>query len=1050
MNAAKAKKNPTKFKGAVLIMILAVMTVLIILLAGSIAVVYSAHNRAYVKYTESQGYYTARSILDNFYEELNNDAAQQDSTGNSIGTYYKLDDETYSVLQPTPVQLSIQRAIELDTYKAIVDASDGHGHYYDWFVKYCDENKERLGSIINGFENTTADYTSASDGHNTALYGKVEEYLVNLNQAKLEDYGTYDKYYNQYFPVSTVDSKMQKNTIVYEIGSLDGFGSGTIDTNGDGSPDTFMQLGNLADSGVEKAWVTVEVKERILGMGEGTAYGERFRCAANHYNDHFVAKVTSHVIFNGEEMTTSLLWKNDTPSLDSPDFGMSNLGPLATTTSFTGIGNVATMDNSFLELTNNSTYAGDVYIEGSFDTGTATPYVMTRPATTFYVGETLKVNTNPPSDEVLSNGAVVYAKRAQLWSSGASFGTSSKNINLITKQFETHSETKEFYGNIFADKFDTTTNSTAVTQSFVASKTGVDGQYIFPNSQKKIHAEVYCNYLGVPADRVYLELDDSSQTAIFHLNYNSATGAPLPSGDAKRIENMIDSSSHINVLQGISIINGVEEEPVSGKNTLVNKYETYTYNGDTYTYFRDYDAAPSGVTDGTKFTVLGTGSAIRKNQEPTAGITYKVSIDWSNVDNSSPGGLIKHPYKTTTTPPTITSVKVDLMKYIDYDADISDDVWEFDDDYKKEFTLPSVGGTQLLLAGTNEDTYKIPTHRSLYGKYFFGSVTGAPSSTHFADTFNDDTGRFSMNPNDTTVYSFSFNDFLKDHVIPAEYYANNMYDPTVTPSATVAKADVDAVAMPMLTNEVVIGPGGGDNVNGIDMPSSSNVISSDGYIKSKNSDGSTYYIDARANKIRLQLGDGSGSQTFTGSFIVYGTKQVEIYVPGKTGGGNNQTIDIGTNGHRFMFMNEDLYSGESKDIIVLGEPIPPVPGKHSGTTTPAPKIKWYFSRNISEVKFHTGGGSEKDVTTLCGYIKAPYSFFNIDTNINGHQRETYYYSNRVKSTDNDRYTFIGSVLCNKYLGGQHAGICGIGSSSLPEDDGISRAYEPVFEYSIGY
>ena len=70
MNAAKAKKSPAKVKGAVLIMILAVMTVMIILLAGSIAVVYSAHNRASVKYSESQGYYTARSVLDNFFAEL--------------------------------------------------------------------------------------------------------------------------------------------------------------------------------------------------------------------------------------------------------------------------------------------------------------------------------------------------------------------------------------------------------------------------------------------------------------------------------------------------------------------------------------------------------------------------------------------------------------------------------------------------------------------------------------------------------------------------------------------------------------------------------------------------------------------------------------------------------------------------------------------------------------------------------------------------------------------------------------------------------------------
>ncbi|MGN1106988.1 MAG: hypothetical protein ACI4RH_10075, partial [Huintestinicola sp.] len=551
----------------------------------------------------------------------------------------------------------------------------------------------------------------------------------------------------------------------------------------------------------------------------------------------------------------------------------------------------------------------------------------------------------------------------------------------------------------------------------------------------------------VPADRVYLELDDSSQTAIFHLNYNSATGAPLPSGDAKRIENMIDTSSHINVLQGISIINGVEEEPVNGKNTLVNKYETYTYNGDTYTYFRDYDAAPSGVTDGTKFTVLGTGSAIRKNQEPTAGITYKVRIDWSNVDNSSPGGLIKHPYKTTTTPPTITSVKVDLMDYIDYDADISDNVWEFDDDYKKEFTLPSVGGTQLLLAGTNEDSYKLPTHHSLYGKYFFDTVNGAPSSGLFAKTFDDDTGRFSMDPNDPTPHSFTFNDFLKDHVIPGEYYANSMYDPLVTPSLTVDKSAVDAVSMPLLANEVVIGPGGGDTVNGIDMPSSSNVISSDGYIKSKNSDGSTYYIDARSNKIKLQLGDGSGSQTFTGTFIVYGNSGVEIIVPGKVGGGNNQTIDIGTSGHAFTFMNEDIYSGESKDVIVLGEPMPPMPGKHNGTKTPTPKINWYFSRDIATAKFHTGGGG---VTALCGYIKAPYSFFDIDTNINGIKKETYYYKRLVYARENDAYTFFGSVLCNKYLGGQHAGICGIGGKNLPPDNGIDRAYDPVFEYSIGY
>ena len=298
MNAAKAKKNPAKVKGAVLIMILAVMTVLIILLAGSIAVVYSAHNRAYVKYTESQGYYTARSILDNFYAELSNADAEVDSAGNDMGKYYSLSGEKYDTLE-TFDNLGIARSIELDAYKAKVDVREGAG-YKEWFVKYCDENKSALGDYINKFDSSSVDYTSATDGHNTALYAKVENYMVNLNRSAISDYSSFDKYYDQFLPVTSVAADMNGDTIVYELSSLDGFGNGTIDTNGDGSPDTAIQVGSLADTGVKKAWVTVQVQERILQMGTGDTYGECFRAAEPHKADHFVAKVTSHVIYNGE------------------------------------------------------------------------------------------------------------------------------------------------------------------------------------------------------------------------------------------------------------------------------------------------------------------------------------------------------------------------------------------------------------------------------------------------------------------------------------------------------------------------------------------------------------------------------------------------------------------------------------------------------------------------------------------------------------------------------------------------------------------------------
>lgn len=1037
MNAAKAKKNPAKVKGAVLIMILAVMTVLIILLAGSIAVVYSAHNRAFVKYTESQGYYTARSVLDNFYAELSNYNSEVDSAGNDMGKYYSLSGEKYDTLE-TFENLGIARSIELDAYKAQVNVREGTG-YKEWFIKYCDENKSNLSDLINKFEGSSTDYTSASDGHNTALYAKVEQYMVNLNKNAISDYSTYNLYYDQFLPVTSVASDMQGDTIIYEIASLDGFGSGTIDTDGDGTPDTSIQIGNMADSGVQKAWVTVQVQERILQMGTGDTYGECFRAAEPHKADHFVAKVTSHVIFNGEEVTTSLIWKNVGKTSNNPpgDAGVSSLGPIDTTTSFTAIGNATSLSTKYHELTNNSLYSGNIYIQGSFDTGTATPILIMNESNAFYVGDILKVNTNPPDTSGMCDGALFYANIAQLWSSGASFGNAATRVNLITKQFEAHSTTKEFYGRIFADKFDLTTPGSELTQTYV--KTAVaTGNAAFPNSERKIHGDVYCNFLGVPADRVYLELNDAAGTAIFHLNYDPVSHAALPESDPKRIENMIDASNTINVFQGISIINSVIEEPRtkndsmgSTTNVYVNGHEKYQYPDAsgivrTYDYFRDAGAAGANAP-GTKFKQLDTDCTIQMNQINTGTIEYQVQIDWSNVNPA----YVKHH----------TNLKIDLMNSINYEADKASGVWTLDGEYKKNFTLPNVNGTQLKLVGTEQSTYKLPTHRSLFGKYFYNEITNGVTSTDFPKTFDDDTAAFSMAPGDTSHEPlYSFDDFIDEHAVQAEAFKAGI-------DTTGAAVDITTIPdFTLLTSPVTIASGGGDEVNGFEMPSWSRVISSDGYIPANGGDGNTYYIDARSNEIELQLGDGSSNQTFTGTYIVYGDKQVTITVPGCTSGPDNQTIHLGTSGCPFIFMTEEIYSGAFKDTIVIQDPVAGKPiGPNAGTVVSQPNIDWYFSsKKIAEADLHTGGSG---VTCISGYVTAPSVFFKIDTNINGLPRDTYYCGDHITG-DNAKYTFFGSVFCKKYTGGQHAGVCLIPQkASVSGVPGDQRAYSPSAEYS---
>lgn len=1020
MNAAKAKKSPAKVKGAVLIMILAVMTVMIILLAGSIAVVYSAHNRAAAKYSESQGYYTARSVLDNFFAELSESTDQKDSTNASIGTYYQLDLKNNTVVSKP---LCIGRSIELELYKPVVNVKDSSGNYYDWFKEYCDTNKASLGAQINGFESASVDYTTASDGHNTALYGMVEKYYVSLNKSALTDYSTFSSFYNQYAAVSTVASGMQGDTIVYEVDSLDGFGSGTIDTDGDGTPDTNDQFGKLSDTGSTvgspKAWITVQVTERIFAMGEGTTYAERFK-NGKRSDDHIVAKVTAHVIYDGEEVTTTQIWVSSPPPIVDTDTGLSTLGPLDTTTSLTAIGDVATLDESFLELTNNSTYSGNAYIEGSFDTGRATPSVTMSEDDAFFVKHTLMINTNPPRSSDLVDGALFYAGRTQLWDSGASFGSSTNRVNLVTRQFESHSDTKEFYGRVFAEKFDLTTPGSQLTKSYV--KTAIPtNNYTFPNGNQKIHGDVYTNFLGIPADRVYLELNDAAGTATFHLNYDPVTKAPLDPSSPKRIENMVDNGYKVTVFQGISVICGVDYEVEGGRNILVNQHEEYQYTNagivKTYDYFRDAKAGGANG-EGVNFKVLGTDCTIQMNQAPTTGITYQVNIDWSEVNAS----LIK----------PATDLKINLN--VDYDADKDDGVWTLDSQNRKVFELPSVYGQQLKLIGTGEKSFKLPTHRSIYGNYFYGSITGGATGSTFPESFDDDTGAFKMDPADTS-YSFTFDKFISEHAISSEAIIAGI--------DTEGPVDIDNIpSFTNMTTAVAVAAGGGDTVNDVEMPTWARVISSSGYIPANGGDNSVYYIDARSSDIDLQLGDGGSNQTFTGTYVVYGDNHVTITVPGNITGGDGQTVYLGTSGSPFTVMTAEIYSGICKDTLVIGEP---VSGKLGGEVTSSPNIDWYFSsKTITTAKLATGGSG---MTAFCGYIIAPTVFFDIATNINGLQRDTWYYGDKIPSdSGNDKYTIFGSIFCHKYTGGQHAGVCYIPRDSGYVDDGSKPLLNKVGMY----
>lgn len=116
MMKSKRAGSAKQLRGAVLIMVLTVMFVMIIMLLATLSVVSTAQNRYYVKFEENQAYYSSRTAIDIFRENLlsdNNYYAYTNSSMTTVKDYQYIDD--MGALQSA--KLTQGRALELDLYK---------------------------------------------------------------------------------------------------------------------------------------------------------------------------------------------------------------------------------------------------------------------------------------------------------------------------------------------------------------------------------------------------------------------------------------------------------------------------------------------------------------------------------------------------------------------------------------------------------------------------------------------------------------------------------------------------------------------------------------------------------------------------------------------------------------------------------------------------------------------------------------------------------------------------------------------------------------------
>lgn len=109
-------KQHESLRGAVLIMVLTVMFVLIIMLMATLTVVSTAGQRIYTKYEENQAYYTARSALDVFTQNMLSDADYYAYKGGSKRKF-EYTDNTVTPAVEKDADMKQGKALQLDLYK---------------------------------------------------------------------------------------------------------------------------------------------------------------------------------------------------------------------------------------------------------------------------------------------------------------------------------------------------------------------------------------------------------------------------------------------------------------------------------------------------------------------------------------------------------------------------------------------------------------------------------------------------------------------------------------------------------------------------------------------------------------------------------------------------------------------------------------------------------------------------------------------------------------------------------------------------------------------
>ena len=455
------RRRPYSVNGAVLIMVLTVMFVLIFLLAGAVAVVYTSNNRVMMQYEESQAYYTARSVIDIYREMI-----LQDDTEVTGGKYYELqrDLTTHDVTGTTEYEIKTGRALELDLYRVPVATGIEPAYpitYNPYFAKelesksMTDAEREALREKLVYSRNMTS--VELPDGVSGALYNaqyRVEDAFKSRVTAELTNNGVKDKKASSNKGIRSGFDDTLVYYVNYDGKSASQFSQYSIPKSGT-ETDSSMQL---ADKGtLVKLYVqvldrkyefidndgnmfTADKFDDVKTAGKINTWEEAFQ-NGNREHDYFAIKVTSEVQYLGETVQTSVIYSNENrPKITSnnTDKGIVSLTDITGANTLIALGGGASLARDYAGINgnlNDANLSGDVYLQSSMNFNSTSAEVYLENDEVMFTRGNMKISGSAASIFKVSKGSTIFcADTLSFDSTSGSNLILDKPVNIIAKK----------------------------------------------------------------------------------------------------------------------------------------------------------------------------------------------------------------------------------------------------------------------------------------------------------------------------------------------------------------------------------------------------------------------------------------------------------------------------------------------------------------------------------------------------------------------------------------------------------------------------------------